>query len=196
LKKINCHCGTSFDIETKEKIDLTVNPEVVDQIINNSFMEYNCPVCEKILQHEYRINLYNEEIDLTMIPEIERDSLLAGSIDIKDKQVVVGFQELREKFIIRKFSYDDRIIELIKLYIMEKINSTLDINILFTNMENENLIFHIYGLKEKETGISKIPEHIYNNIYDNLEDRLKTPGINDLLSLPYRSVNKIITEVK
>lgn len=51
-------------------------------------------------------------------------------------------------------------------------------------------------IKENETGISKIPEHIYNNISDNLEERLKDPGIKELMSLPYRSINTISTEVQ
>ena len=131
-----------------------------------------------------------------MLPERERDSLLAGKVNIESKQIVVGFQELREKFLIQKYNYDDRIIELIKLFLLEKTDTGLDIRILFTKKENGGLVFHIYGLKEGETGISKIPESIYNSISSNLEERMKEPGISELLSLPYRSVNTISTEVQ
>ncbi len=196
MKKINCYCGASFEIDYKDKIDLQENPEIINDILNNKFMEYNCPVCSKVLRPEYKTVFLDKNTDLTLIPEIERHSFLAGKILIKTKQVVVGFQELREKFLILKFKFDDRIIELIKLYLLDKMDSNHEVDILFSNMENEQLIFHIYGLKDNETGISKIPEHIYNKIKDTLEERLKVPGINELLALPYRSVNTISTEVQ
>jgi hypothetical protein len=195
MKNIDCYCGTSFKADIKDEINLSENPEIIDQIINNKFMEFICPACDKVLKPEYRIRFYNDDIDLMMIPEIERDSLLAGSIEIQSKQVVVGFQELIEKFIILKYNYDDKIIELIKLYLLEKADTSLDIKILFTKKNKEVLIFNIYGLREGETGISKIPESIYNSISSNLEERLKEPGIEELLSLPYRSINTISTEV-
>ncbi|MCK5200668.1 MAG: hypothetical protein KAR21_20075, partial [Spirochaetales bacterium] len=188
-------CGTSFEADIKDEINLSENPEIIEQILNNNFMEFMCPACDKVLKPEYRIRFYNDDLDLMMIPEIERDSLLAGSIEIQSKQVVVGFQELREKFIILKYNYDDKIIELIKLFLLEKTDTKLDIKILFTKKEKEVLIFNIYGLRDGETGISKIPESIYNSISSNLEERLKEPGIEELLSLPYRSVNTISTEV-
>lgn len=194
MKKINCYCGTSFEADIKDEINLSDNPEIADQIVNNNFMEFMCPVCDKILKPEFRIRFYSTDIDILMIPEIERDSLLAGKVEIESKQVVVGFQELREKFIIQKYKYDDRIIELIKLFLLEKIDTKLDVRILFTDMGKKVLIFHIYGLKEGETGISKIPESIYNSISNDLDERLKDPGISELLSLPYRSVNTISTE--
>lgn len=193
---LNCYCGTSFEIDYKDKIDLQKNPEVINDILNNKFMEYKCPACSKVLKPEYRIVFLDNNIELTMIPEIERHSFLAGKILITTKQVVIGFQELREKFLILKYNFDDRIIELIKLYLLEKISSRLEVNILFSNMENQQLIFYIYGLKENETGISKIPEHIYNKIKDNLEERLQVSGIEELLAFPYRSVNTISTEVQ
>ncbi|MCK5673949.1 MAG: hypothetical protein KAH95_11270, partial [Spirochaetales bacterium] len=164
MKKLNCYCGASFEISFNEKIDLWKNPEVINQILDNNFMEYNCPACSKLLRPEYRIEFTGNNIDFTMIPEIERQTLLAGNILLNTKQVVAGFKELREKFIILKYKYDDRIIELIKLYLLEKINSPMEINILFSKLDEGELIFHIYGLKENETGISKIPEHIYTNI--------------------------------
>ena len=195
MKYIDCYCGTSFEVDIKDEINLSENPEIIDQILNNNFMEFMCPACDKVLKPEYRIRFYNDNIDLMMIPEIERDRLLAGNIEIQSKQVVVGFQELREKFILLKYEYDDKIIELIKLYLLEKTDTKLDIKIIFTKKEKEVLIFNIYGLREGETGVSKIPESIYNSICNNLDERLKEPGIEELLSLPYRSVNTISTEV-
>ena len=195
MKILTCFCGTSFEIDLENKIELSKKPEISDLILENKFLVYKCPSCSKILKPEYKLEFFGENPSLTMIPEIERDSFLAGNIELQTEQVVVGYPELREKFIIQKLSFDDRIIELIKLYILKKINSNLDIRILFSNVENNNLIFHILGLKEKETGISKIPEHIYNSINENLKERLKDPEISGLLSLPYRSVNKISTEV-
>lgn len=195
MKNIDCYCGTSFEADIKDEINLSENPEIIDQILNNNFMEFTCPACDKVLKPEYKIRFYNNEIDLMMIPEIERDSLLAGRIGTQSKQVVVGFPELKEKFLIFKYNYDDKIIELIKLYLLEKTDNKPDVKFLFTKKEKEALIFNIYGLREGETGISKIPESIYNSISSNLEERLKEPGIEELLSLPYRSVNTISTEV-
>jgi len=159
MKNIDCYCGTSFEVDIKDEINLSENPEIVDQILNNSFMEFMCPACDKILKPEYRIRFYSENMDILMVPEIDRG-----------------------------------IIELIKLYLLEKTDTRLDIKILFIRKEKEGLVFHIYGMKEGETGVSKIPESIYNSISNNLDERLMEPGIMELLSLPYRSVNTIRTE--
>ncbi len=196
MTKIDCYCGTSFEVDIKTEINLLENPEIEVQILNNNFMEFKCPGCDKILKPEYKTRFYSDDMDILMIPEIDRDSLLAGKIKIESKQIVVGFQELREKLYIKKHHYDDRIIELIKLFLLEKTNTKLDIKIIFTKKEKDDLVFHIYGLKEGETGISKIPESIYNSIGSNLVERMKDPGIMELLSLPYRSVNTISTEVQ
>lgn len=196
MKKIHCYCSTSFEIELIDKIDLETHPEIINLILYNKFMEYSCPSCKRLLRPEFRIELSDKNTSLTMIPEIERHSLLAGNVLLNTKQVVVGFQELRENFIIKKYLFDERIIELIKLYILEKIKSTEEVRILFSNVENQELIFHIHGLKENETGISKIPEHIYNSIDEHLKERLMDPEIMNIMALPYRSVNKISTEVQ
>ena len=195
MKKIHCYCGTSFEINIEDKIDLEKTPEIINQILDNSFMNFKCPTCKKLLRPEYRISFFNKNLDLLMIPEYERDSLLAGTIKLETNQVVVGYKELQEKFLILTFSYDDRIIELIKLYILKKINTELELRIILSDVKNNNLTFHIYGLKENETGISQIPDHIYNSINNNLNERLNHPVVSEILKLPYRSVNKIRTEV-
>jgi len=195
MKKITCFCGNSFDIEFNEYINLLENPEISDQIINNNFMVFTCPVCNKKLTPEFTTIIHDNKLDITMIPEIDRDRLLANKLIITTLQVVVGFPELQEKFLIRKYDFDDRIIEIIKLFLLEKIDSNIETNILFHNFVNKELIFHIKGLKMDEIGISKIPINIYNNIQDNLETRLQDPDIKELLKFPYRSVNTISTEV-
>jgi len=195
MKKINCFCGNIFEIEFNDNINLLENPEIADQIINNNFMVYTCPVCHKKLTPEFKTTFHDSKLNITMIPEIDRDRLLTNKLDITTPQVVVGFPELQEKLLIRKFDFDDRIIEIIKLFLLEKIDSNLETTILFHNFVNKELIFQIKGLKINETGISKIPINIYNNIQDNLENRIKDPDIKELLKFPYRSVNTISTEV-
>ena len=196
MEKLNCYCGKSFEIEINKTIELDKDSIITDQILNNKFMEYHCPSCNKILRPEFRINFIGNGIDLTMIPEIERDSYLAGTNKQKAKQIVIGFQELREKIIIHNLNFNERTIELIKLYLLKKTNSKPDIKIFFENLKNDYLIFYIYGLKENETGISKLPKHIYTTIDENLEERLKDREIKELLDLPYISINKIIPEVQ
>ncbi|MCK5201084.1 MAG: hypothetical protein KAR21_22175, partial [Spirochaetales bacterium] len=60
MKNIDCYCGTSFEADIKDEINLSENPEIVDHILNNSFMEFMCPACDKILKPEYRIRFYSE----------------------------------------------------------------------------------------------------------------------------------------
>jgi hypothetical protein len=196
MEKLNCYCGVSFEVETHDNINLDENPEIISKILNNHYMEYVCPSCEKILKPEYRIRVYDKNMDLAMFPEIERDSLLTGKIKITSKQIVIGYNELREKILIRELDYDDRVIELIKLYLLNKIVAKREIKIFLMEENKDNIVFHIHGIKKNETGISKIPKHIYNNISNNIEERMKEPAIKELLSFPYRSINTIRTEVR
>ncbi len=195
MKTINCFCGASFEEDIKDKIDTDKDPIQISRILDGSFMSFTCPKCGKTLRPEFPLILYGNNIDLEFIPEIDRNRFLTGRKKTTSMQVVIGMGELKEKFLIRKYNYDDRIIELIKLYLLKKADNDLDITIMFSGKESSRIIFHIYGLKEGEMGISKLPESIYNNIENNLEDKLKDPGIAEFLSLPYRSVNTISTEV-
>ncbi len=196
MKTINCFCGASFDEDVKDQIDLNDEPELIKSILDGSFMSFECPKCGKTLRPEFHVKFRGDNIDLEIIPEIERDSFLAGRIESTAAQVVIGMAELREKLLIMEYGYDDRIIELVKLYLLKKAGDKQNITILFAGKEHSAIIFHIYGLKEGETGISKLPESIYNNLEENLEEKLREPGIAEFLSLPYRSINTINTEVQ
>ena len=64
------------------------------------------------------------------------------------------------------------------------------------NIKNtKQIVVCFKELKENETGISQVPDHIYNSINDNLNDRLCNPVVIEILEQPNRSVNKISTEV-
>ena len=120
---------------------------------------------------------------------IEKDSL--GKLEIPETdRVVIGFRELVEKIRILKTGMDDKIVEMVKFYILQKIDSENEIIIEFNSFENNELEFHIYGLKQDEIGISRLPADFYENVRKSAKKMEKEEPFNFILEGPYISLNK------
>ncbi len=197
MKTIKCYCEKEIEIDIEEQINLAENPEIKDKILDGTFMSFKCGNCGKLLKIELPVRIFDKssDLDLMMIPEVERDSFLMGQKKYKNKKIVIGYPELAEKIILLDNNLDDRIIEIIKFYIISKLNTDKDIFLYFNKIENSTLIFHIYGLKADEIGISKIDYGFYKKVEKGLKAKLKEEPFKEILSLPYISVNKISMEV-
>ena len=123
--------------------------------------------------------------------------LLPYSIPVSSK-IVIGYSELVEKIRLKTNGLDDRAVEIIKYYLLEKAlisaDSESEIRIVFKRMESCSLVFNIEGLKTGNVGVSKISTDIYNKTVVNLENTINQEPFNTLLAPPYISLNKIYME--
>ncbi len=192
---IPCHCGNTIETEVDEVIELESKPEIYSDIIEGKFLSFECPKCGNEVKTEARVRLTDKKqgIDIDFIPESDRMMFLSGKITTKAKRVVIGYNELVEKITCFGAKLDDRAIEIIKFNMLEKAESDL-IRIFFNNKDNEELIFHIHGLKPEQIGISRLPMAVYAKIIQQLDELLKNDDIKLFTKGPYVSVEQIYLE--
>ena len=115
-----------------------------------------------------------------------------------DANVVIGYPELIERITLFELELDDRVMEILKYYMLkpalESTESEAEIRILFKDRIQEDLIFHVEGLRETEVGVTKIPMETYQKAARQLEDTIGKEPFATLLSPPYISINKIYLE--
>ncbi len=198
MTEIICNCEKSFEAEVPDVIDLAHDPGVIEEILTGTFLIFTCPHCGNAIKPEFPLNIVDSTtgVDIFLIPEIDRNRFLLGLYGNDDHdRVVVGFAELVEKLQITKASLDDKAVELLKYYLLVKAGSGANPRIFFAKIENENLVFDIFGLKTDEIGIARIPRALYESACQDLASKVNEEPYKMILEPPYVSVTKIeITE--
>ena len=198
---IPCLCGKPSEFEYDE--NAVLDRETEDIILSGNFMTSNCSFCGKTLKPDFSVRFKNEEkgIDILYIPEKDRDSYLRGKSDYtykKPDRVVIGYQELAEKIRILRESFDDRIIESVKYYILSKIENDKkpenEIYVYFNSLQNEKLLFEIHGLHEAEVGMLPIEKSFYDLNADKLDEHSSMEPFKTFLEPPYISLMKVYRE--
>ncbi len=192
---IPCHCGKNIETDFSSEIDLSASKQVYRDILEGSFMSFECPSCGNVIRTELKTVLKDPEsgLNLLFLPELERINFITGKIDSEADSVAIGYPELVEKILIAGEGLDERAIEIIKFRLLLKAPST-GINIVFKSIENNNLIFHVLGLKENETGITKIPRSAHDDILQNIASLSEDEDVRMIIEGPYISVSKISLE--
>lgn len=192
---VPCHCGQIIETNLEAEIDLSLQPHIYKEIIEGSFMSFNCPKCGNNIKTELTLHLYDKknDIDLYFIPELKRASYLSGNITVTAARLVAGYKELSEKMVIAGEKLDDRIIEIIKFQLLEK-SEKKNIQIFLNHVDKDALIFYIHGLKPDQLGVSKIPRRVYDQINCRLDELLNDDNIKLFTTPPYVSVNRIYLE--
>lgn len=198
-KQITCNCGHEFESEISDRFDLAEDPELEDRILHGHFLSFICDQCGRNLKLEFAVQIVDAARDweLFLVPESERSSYLLGKSKYGDhKRIVIGYAELIEKLKIYGENLDDRGIELIKYYLLQKVGGNEGISVYFENLENENLVFHIHGLRKDEVGLARISREIYNRTTEELEDKADKPPYSSFLTPPYVSVSQVEIEIE
>ncbi len=211
-RKLVCMCENEFEVDVPDVVDLSENPEVRDDILKGNFMSYTCPKCGKLLKPEFPFLLLNsgDNVNIFFIPELDRGSYFRGRLEYtvseEANRIVIGFAELIEKLSILDFGLDDRVIESVKMYLLEKaVNGNQDTNmddrgykeliprVWFDKKTERELIFKIEGLKNDSIALAKIPIETYERFVGELDNK-KNKLLQTILSPPYVSVNKLSWE--
>ncbi len=206
-RKLVCMCENEFEVEVNDFVDLEKEPEIENEILNGSYMMYNCPKCGKVLKPEFPFHMVDKRrrIDIFFIPELDRGTYFRGKLEYNigtPGRVVIGFPELIEKLMIIRENLDDKAVEAIKMYLLEKaisgnsvdeekgVEGELIPRIWFDRKENQHLVFKIEGLKENSIGITKISMETYERVLKGLT-KSKDKTMKNIISPPYVSINKL-----
>ncbi|MGA2479352.1 MAG: CpXC domain-containing protein [Spirochaetia bacterium] len=199
-RHIACFCESSFDAEIPESADLAADAGVEEQILSGDFMAVNCPACGKRLTPEFPFRLTGVKTagELFMVPEADRGPYLLGTLDYSlgsPGRVVIGFPELAEKVLIFGRGLDDRVIEIMKYYLLTgaagpDTEPEGDVSLLYRGEEDGKHLFHILGMKEGEVGVARLAGGIYTKIAADLEHRVLEEPFEDFCQPPWVSLRK------
>jgi hypothetical protein len=197
MKQISCFCENKFDIDYPDEIRLEDRPDIFSEIKNGTFLNFTCPKCSRVLKPllPFHFIINSKNTDIFVVPETDRAQWLGGKLDAgKADRVVLGYEEFVEKLQLISDGLDDRAVELIKLYFIEKADSENELDIYYRQQEGDSLVFHISGLKENETAVAKVPLSQYQKICTNIKDKAWAQDYKELITPPYVSVKKIYHE--
>lgn len=201
MRKLTCPCEQVFNIDLPEVVNLDLTPEIIENIKNGSFLACVCPSCNSILHTELKTRLEwpSKKINLLLLPEIERYNFLSGNIKSdSDVQVVIGFAELADRIEVISAGLDPLVIESLKYHLIMKAQETstnAKVIVLFEKQnENNDLEFHIHGLKPDEVAISVIPFRIYNSIQKEINENIEKTPYKFLTQGTYISVQNMLFE--
>lgn len=135
---VTCTCGNTFDVDLARSVNVRRSPAVRGKILRGEFHRALCPACgagnaierpfyysdplrQSVFFVQGRSARYNHERDGRQLSKQAREcSLLMDGKDPTQMRVVYGLDELREKLVAQDAGFDDRHVELLKLFVIHE----------------------------------------------------------------------------
>ena len=202
-QRIVCFCEHSFETDIPAMVDLGREPEVEEQIVRGEFLNVRCPACGKILKPEFPVFIKDPQAEnsIFFVPELDRSAFYRGNLPYslqEANRVAIGYEELAEKFLIKRNGLDDRVLEIVKYYLLGKIledfEGEKEVRILFSKREADNVFFTVHGWKEEEVGVLKVTRETLDKAAAQLEEKRIQEPFSEILNAPYISINKLYAE--
>jgi len=202
-RRIVCFCEHAFDAEVPDSVDLGQEPEVEQAIIDGEFLSIRCPNCGKVLKPEFPVLIEDPQAEnnIFFVPELDRSAYFRGSLSYSLREanrVAIGYEELVEKFLLKRYTLDDRVVEIVKYYLLSKIMEDepedKEMRILFSKQEGDHVLFNVLGLKKDEVGILKVPMSTVEKISSQLPEKKQQEPFSEILKAPYISINNLLVE--
>ncbi len=202
-RRIVCFCEHSFDADIPLSIDLGKEPEVEQAIISGEFLNIRCPNCGKVLKPEFPVFIDDPQAEhsIFFVPELDRSMYFRGALSYSLREanrVAIGYEELVEKFLIKRHNLDDRVVEIVKYFLLSKImedySGDKEVRILFSKREEDAVLFTVLGLKEDEVGVLKVPMETVHKGESQLEEKKRQEPFSEILKAPYVSINNLFVE--
>jgi hypothetical protein len=137
-------CGADIEATTFESINPTRHPFLQDQLLERTLLRRSCDHCGAFHQHYDRLIWTDlpgrlcvcilQDDDRPRWPQLENEALAALSVPLRGEgppavrlwgdqvqiRLVFGTEELREKVLCRLAGLDDRVIEYLKVTLMDR----------------------------------------------------------------------------
>lgn len=137
-------CGAGIEATTFESINPTRHPFLQDQLLERTLLRRTCPGCGAPHEHYERLVWTDlpghlcacvlQEDDRPRWPQLETEALASLSVPLRTEgppavrlwgdrvriRLVFGTEELREKVLCRIADLDDRVVEYLKVTVMDR----------------------------------------------------------------------------
>lgn len=193
---IHCYCDNQIEVEVPAVIDLDRHPEVADQIIAGEYLTTVCDRCGKTIKPEFELNFSaGDTLRMRFLPELQRETFYKGEIDLgAERELVIGFKELIDYFLARKNGLDRFALEALKLHILQKAPKSEGVEIYLSEVDDKEISFTIFGLREDEVGIFKVPRSSYLALEEQRDALISEEPYSALFKGPYLSLNAVSFE--
>ena len=208
--RLNCACGHEFDALLWDSINVTEQQELKSRLLNGEINQIQCEKCKKrsyiekhLLYHDVDKKLWVQMFprsDRSKWQELEeehKEDLKKNSISKKYFfRLAFGQDELLEKVRIFDNGLDDRILELLKLKILEQDEAMKDISdaeLTFSqyHVEDGEIHFKMASLEKNLSQTLVIPFEHYEEIEESQEHVSgENPATQTVCHGMYVSVNK------
>lgn len=195
IEKIKCpKCGKEKEACLWDSINTVINPEMKEKVRTGEVFEWSCPDCGYQANLNYAM-LYHQMEDQVLIYYVPGNQIEAAEM-MKDffrndengqvdsdlsfdkgyrKRVVGTMNQFREKLMILDEGLDDRIIELMKLFMMIQLQEkdpNLDVKeFLFEKMKDGTRCFAV-SLGDGKWGHMDYIQRIYEYLLEDFKDIL------------------------
>jgi hypothetical protein len=200
-RKLVCFCEHEFESEIADSVDLEARPDARRAILEGDFQAIRCPGCGKTLKPEFPALVREPDRTIFFVPELDRVAYYRGKLPYpvgEVDRVAIGYDELVEKLRIRDAGLDDRVVEVLKYYLLQKVlehyEGEAEVRLFFSALEPAGLVFQAHGLRDKEVGVMRVSRQMAEKAAGQLEAKLREEPFDQILSGPYISVNKLATE--
>jgi hypothetical protein len=202
-RRIVCFCEHAFDADVPDSVDLSKEPEVEQAILDGEFLSISCPNCGKTLKPEFPVFIEDPQAEnsIFFVPELDRGAYFRDSLSYSLREanrVAIGYEELVEKFLLKRYDLDDRVVEIVKYYLLSKVmedeTGDREMRILFSKREGDTVLFNVLGMKKDEVGILKVPMATVEKVASQLEEKKHQEPFSEILKAPYVSINNLLVE--
>jgi hypothetical protein len=196
-KNIKCPCTNYFSVDFDEEVDLDQNPSSLDEILNGTFMNFNCPACGKKHKPEFKISIVwkSKNIKLEVLPELERGEFYYKKKESQNSQTIIGFPEMADRLAVIKDDLEPIIIEALKSFLLVKAEENYpgrDIDVWYYAKGSFGIEFHLDGIRSGEVAVLRVPQEIYEKTVTDYKKYPKDELFSSLRVRSYLSVQNIL----
>jgi hypothetical protein len=193
-QKTHCPCNNIFSIDYDEELNLDTNSDIIEKIMDGTFMNYKCSKCGKNHKPEFPISIIwdSKKIKMEVLPETERGEFYRRKKDPPKIVTIISYPEMAERIAAFRDDLEPIAVEALKYFLFMKANENYpenNISIWYQHkamdvVDSNQLEFHIHGIREGEVAITRIPLSLYEK---TLADYKKKPKSEPFSLLKHRS---------
>jgi hypothetical protein len=194
-RNIDCPCGKKIIIETAEEFDLDSSPDTIEQILNGTFMSFDCS-CGKKHKPEYPVTLLwkSRNYKFEILTELERVEFYRRKKEKKSAETIIGYREKADRVSIINDGLEPLVIETLKFYSLAKAEETypdLNISAWYKNSDLQFIYLYLDGIKTGEFALLNIPRSVYDKTLIDIKKHSKNEVYTSLRFRSYLSVQNV-----
>lgn len=201
MRKITCPCEQVFKADIPETVQLDDDPGALDRIIDGTILSCICPTCHAELNLDLPLTVSwpSKKTTIHMVPEIDRLGLVSGKLSMKkNTDYVVGYAELVDRVSAIRDGLEPVVVESIKLRLLEQARKEArkktPVILYEKNTADNELEFHVHGIREDEVAVMRIPRRLYDSVLDQYRSNPEKEEYTALRNGGYLSVCNVLLE--